>query len=341
MAWAASRAGWPANSSGSMTFSSAVRFGSSWNDWNTKPTWLARSRARPSSSRANRSWPASLTLPALGTSSPASSPSKVDLPEPELPVMATALPASTVKSIPSRIDSVPPASATRLPSPFTSIELLLSMRLFFRLLYTSVLTAAAIAPGHAQTAPSAQGSAPRAVLVLGDSLSAEYGIKRGTGWVPLLSERISQQYPKYKVVNASISGDTTSGGVARLPALLRQHAPAVVVLELGSNDALRGLSLTMTEQNLRNMAQAARQADADVVIVGMQIPPNYGRDYTQRFAQLFPTVAKDEKARLVPFLMEGIATNRAMFQADGIHPNEDAQPQLLDNVWPALRPLLN
>ena len=97
----------------------------------------------------------------------------------------------------------------------------------------------------------------------------------------------------------------------------------------------------MTEQNLRNMAQAARQADADVVIVGMQIPPNYGRDYTQRFAQLFPTVAKDEKARLVPFLMEGIATNRAMFQADGIHPNEDAQPQLLDNVWPALRPLLN
>lgn len=215
------------------------------------------------------------------------------------------------------------------------------MRLFFRLLYTSVLTAAAIAPGHAQTAPAAQGSAPRAVLVLGDSLSAEYGIKRGTGWVPLLSERISQQYPKYKVVNASISGDTTSGGVARLPALLRQHAPAVVVLELGSNDALRGLSLTMTEQNLRNMAQAARQADADVVIVGMQIPPNYGRDYTQRFAQLFPTVAKDEKARLVPFLMEGIATNRAMFQADGIHPNEDAQPQLLDNVWPALRPLLN
>lgn len=215
------------------------------------------------------------------------------------------------------------------------------MRLFFRLLYTSVLTAAAIAPGHAQTAPSAQGSAPRAVLVLGDSLSAEYGIKRGTGWVPLLSERISQQYPKYKVVNASISGDTTSGGVARLPALLRQHAPAVVVLELGSNDALRGLSLTMTEQNLRNMAQAARQADADVVIVGMQIPPNYGRDYTQRFAQLFPTVAKDEKARLVPFLMEGIATNRAMFQADGIHPNEDAQPQLLDNVRPALRPLLN
>lgn len=205
----------------------------------------------------------------------------------------------------------------------------------------SVLATAAVAPAHAQTAAAAQGSSPRTVLVVGDSLSAEYGIKRGTGWVPLLSARISEQYPKFQVVNASISGDTTSGGVARLPALLRQHSPAVVVLELGANDALRGLPLTMTEQNLRAMTQAARKADAEVLIVGMQIPPNYGRDYTQRFAQLFPTVAKDENAQLVPFLMEGIATNRAMFQADGIHPNEDAQPQLLDNVWPTLRPLLN
>lgn len=205
---------------------------------------------------------------------------------------------------------------------------------------TAFATALA-APAHAQTAAPAQGSSPRTVLVVGDSLSAEYGIKRGTGWVPLLSARVSEQYPKFQVINASISGDTTSGGVARLPALLRQHAPAVVVLELGANDALRGLPLNMTEQNLRTMAQAARKADADVLIVGMQIPPNYGRDYAQRFAAVFNKVAKDENARLVPFLMEGIATNRAMFQADGIHPNEDAQPQLLDNVWPALRPLLN
>ncbi|WP_175128741.1 arylesterase [Achromobacter piechaudii] len=216
------------------------------------------------------------------------------------------------------------------------------MRLFSLLRLTSALSFAVMAlSAHAQTAAPAEGSAPRTVLVVGDSLSAEYGIKRGTGWVPLLAARVSEQYPKYQVVNASISGDTTSGGVARLPALLRQHAPAVVVLELGSNDALRGLSLTMTEQNLRAMTQAAKAADAKVVIVGMQIPPNYGRDYTQRFAQLFDTVAKDENARLVPFLMEGMALNRAMFQADGIHPNEDAQPQLLDNVWPTLRPLLN
>ncbi|EFF75022.1 arylesterase [Achromobacter piechaudii] len=216
------------------------------------------------------------------------------------------------------------------------------MRLFSLLRLTSALSFAVMAfTAHAQTTAPAEGSTPRTVLVVGDSLSAEYGIKRGTGWVPLLAARVSEQYPKYQVVNASISGDTTSGGVARLPALLRQHAPAVVVLELGSNDALRGLSLTMTEQNLRAMTQAAKAADAKVVIVGMQIPPNYGRDYTQRFAQLFDTVAKDENARLVPFLMEGMALNRAMFQADGIHPNEDAQPELLDNVWPTLRPLLN
>ncbi|WP_082306123.1 arylesterase [Achromobacter piechaudii] len=216
------------------------------------------------------------------------------------------------------------------------------MRLFSLLRLTSALSFAVMAfTAHAQTTAPAEGSTPRTVLVVGDSLSAEYGIKRGTGWVPLLAARVSEQYPKYQVVNASISGDTTSGGVARLPALLRQHAPAVVVLELGSNDALRGLSLTMTEQNLRAMTQAAKAADAKVVIVGMQIPPNYGRDYTQRFAQLFDTVAKDENAQLVPFLMEGMALNRAMFQADGIHPNEDAQPQLLDNVWPTLRPLLN
>jgi acyl-CoA thioesterase-1 len=214
------------------------------------------------------------------------------------------------------------------------------MRLFSLLHLTSALAIAVMAlPAHAQTATTAEGSASRTLLVVGDSLSAEYGIKRGTGWVPLLSARVSEQYPKYQVVNASISGDTTSGGMARLPALLRQHAPAVVVLELGANDALRGLPLSMTEQNLRAMTQAAKQAKAEVLIVGMQIPPNYGRDYSQRFAQLFSTVAKDEKARLVPFLMEGIATNRAMFQADGIHPNEE--PQLLDNVWPTLRPLLN
>jgi len=201
-------------------------------------------------------------------------------------------------------------------------------------------TALATPAAHAQTAAQAPGSAARTLLVVGDSLSAEYGLARGTGWVPLLARRMSEQYPTYQIVNASISGDTTSGGVARLPPLLERHKPAIVVLELGSNDALRGLSLKMTEQNLREMAQRSRQAGARVLIVGMQIPPNYGRDYAQRFAGVFPAVAQAEDASLVPFLMDGMATDRAMFQADGIHPNEQAQPALLENVWAALRPIL-
>jgi len=203
------------------------------------------------------------------------------------------------------------------------------------------MSAAFAAPAvHAQTRAPAPGSAPRTLLVVGDSLSAEYGLARGTGWVPLLARRLSEQYPDYQVINASISGDTTSGGVSRLPALLQRHHPAIVVLELGPNDALRGLSLKMTEQNLRDMARQARQAGARVLIVGMQIPPNYGRDYAQRFAAVFPAVAKAEQAGLVPFLMDGMATDRALFQADGIHPNEQAQPLLLDNVWAALQPIL-
>ncbi|AZY49301.1 arylesterase [Bordetella avium] len=213
------------------------------------------------------------------------------------------------------------------------------MRLFFRVLSVSLFSLAMLPPAQAQTASATQGS--HTILVVGDSLSAEYGLKRGAGWVPLLAQRVSEQYPNYRVVNASISGDTTSGGKARLPALLTQHQPAVVVLELGSNDALRGLPLNMTQDNLSAMTQQAKSAGAKVLIVGMQIPPNYGRDYTERFAKVFQNVAEKEKARLVPFLMEGIATDRALFQADGIHPNEMAQPALLNNVWPGLQPLLS
>jgi acyl-CoA thioesterase-1 len=209
-------------------------------------------------------------------------------------------------------------------------------------LMATALMLATIQPSWGQTASAAAGStAAKTVLVVGDSLSAEYGIARGTGWVPLLGRRLAEKYPAYQVVNASISGDTTSGGITRLPGLLEQHHPAIVVLELGSNDALRGLSLAMTEQNLATMAQRASSAGAAVVIVGMQIPPNYGRDYTQRFMQLFPKVAAETHARLVPFLMEGIATDRDLFQADGMHPNENGQPHLLDNVWPVLQPMLH
>ena len=181
------------------------------------------------------------------------------------------------------------------------------------------------------------------MLIVGDSLSAEYGLPRGRGWVALLGLRLAGRVPPVQVVNASISGDTTAGGRSRLPALLKQHAPTQVVIELGGNDALRGLPLKSTEDNLRAMAQAAKAAGARVLIAGMQVPPNYGQRYGDDFIALFVRVAKDEGAALVPFLLAGVADAPdadRLFQPDRIHPSAAAHPRILDNVWPVLKPLL-
>ncbi len=187
-------------------------------------------------------------------------------------------------------------------------------------------------------------SAEPLILVVGDSLSAEYGLARGSGWVALLEQRLAREKVAARVVNASISGDTTSGGRSRLPALLAQHKPTHVILELGGNDALRGLPLNMTQDNLTAMARASKASGARVLIAGMQMPPNYGRQYADDFASLFATVAKSEGTALVPFLLKGVADvadgEAKMFQADRIHPNAAAQPVMLDNVWPVLLPLL-
>jgi acyl-CoA thioesterase I len=181
------------------------------------------------------------------------------------------------------------------------------------------------------------------VLVLGDSLSAEYGLKRGTGWVALLQKRLAEQKIPVAVVNASISGDTTSGGRARLPALLAQHKPTVLVIELGANDALRGLPLAMTQDNLAAMTEAGQKAGAKVLLVGMQMPPNYGTRYSNQFAALYQNVAKADKAALVPFMLKGVADApdaARLFQADGLHPTAQAHPTILDNIWPELKKLL-
>jgi len=183
-------------------------------------------------------------------------------------------------------------------------------------------------------------SAPKTLLVLGDSLSAEYGLARGSGWVALLDKRLQQEKIGASIVNASISGETTIGGKTRLPALLSKHTPDIVIIELGANDALRGLQLSATRSNLQALIEMARAAKAKVLLVGMQIPPNYGADYTGKFAQLFPAAAKQNKTALVPFFMKDIADKPALFQADRMHPNEQAQSTLLDNVWPHLKPLL-
>ena len=191
--------------------------------------------------------------------------------------------------------------------------------------------------GFALPATAAQA---RKVLVLGDSLSAEYGLPRGSGWVALLQKQLEQSHPGTTVVNASISGETTSGGRSRLPALLRQHQPTHVVIELGGNDALRGLPLAMTRDNLSAMVQSAKTAGARVLLLGMQMPPNYGPDMTRQFAALYPAVAKAQGAALVPFFLKGIGDDvdpTRWFQADRIHPNEAAQARLLANVWPELK----
>ena len=204
----------------------------------------------------------------------------------------------------------------------------------------TLMAAGLIATGLSQ----AQNDARARLLVVGDSLSAEYGLKRGSGWVQLLQNRIDQSKLAFRVVNASISGDTTSGGRSRLPALLKQHTPQVVVIELGGNDALRGLPLDMTRANLAAMTQAAQAAGARVLLLGMEMPPNYGARYAQEFRDLYTTVAREHKAALLPFFLKGVADGAdplQWFQSDRIHPNEKAQPLMLDNVWPALRPLLN
>ena len=178
------------------------------------------------------------------------------------------------------------------------------------------------------------------LLIVGDSASAGYGLANGQGWVELLTRKLAAEGYKYRVVNASISGDTTAGGRARLPALLAQHKPAVVVIELGGNDALRGGKVAAMRENLDAMVGAAQKAGARVLVVGMEIPPNYGPAYTREFREAFATVASTRKVPLVPSLFAGFGEDLGYFQADRIHPTAQAQPRLLDNVWPQLAPLL-
>lgn len=194
-------------------------------------------------------------------------------------------------------------------------------------------------PAAASPARSAQQAVPT-ILVIGDSLSAEYGLRRGSGWVALLAKKLSDEKIPAAVVNASISGDTTSGGRARLAALLKQHKPTLVVIELGANDALRGLPLAMTRDNLTAMTRTSQAAGAKVLLLGIQVPPNYGRDYSQRLAGMYAEVAHTSKAGLVPFFLHGVADgpdSERWFQADRIHPVEAAHPLILANVWPELK----
>ena len=179
------------------------------------------------------------------------------------------------------------------------------------------------------------------ILVMGDSLSAAYGVETDTAWVNLLRERLDEEdHDQWQVVNASISGETTDGGARRLPDLLERHQPDIVILELGGNDGLRGFQPPVIRDNLSAMIEASREAGAQVLLVGMQIPPNYGQAYTRLFSQMYPELSDQYDTALVPFFLDGIYNSDGLMQDDGIHPTGEAQPLLLDNVWPHLQPLL-
>ena len=186
----------------------------------------------------------------------------------------------------------------------------------------------------------AQTATAGTILIVGDSISAAFGLDTRLGWVSLLEQRLKEQGYDDKVVNASISGDTSAGGLARLPALLAEHKPEVVIVELGGNDGLRGQLPAQLKQNLAGMIDASQQAGAKVLLLGMQLPPNYGARYTQSFAAVYAELGKEKKVTLVPFFLEGVGGKPELMQADRIHPAAGAQGLLLDNVWPALKPLL-
>src|SRR5947208_15313624 len=278
---------------------------------------MARSLARASSSSANRSAPSISTRPALGASRPGRIASSVDLPEPEAPITATASPRVISRSMSRRMTRSLAPLFTTLPMPFAVRTLLLFM----------VFACSAQAAG-------------RSILVYGDSLSAAYGIAQSRGWVALLGERLKRERPDYSVANASISGETSAGGLARIDAALARHRPVVVIVELGANDGLRGLPVGQMKANLGTILEHARKSGARVLLVGMKLPPNYGHDYTRGFESAFAEVGKRYKVALLPFLLEGFAEKPEYFQPDRIHPNEQAQPLILERVWQALRPLL-
>lgn len=186
----------------------------------------------------------------------------------------------------------------------------------------------------------AQGAVAGTLLVVGDSISAAFGLDSRQGWVALLEKRLNEEGFEHSVVNASISGDTSAGGAARLSALLAEHKPELVIIELGGNDGLRGQPPAQLQQNLASMIDKSQSAGADVLLLGMRLPPNYGARYTTSFAQVFADLAEQKKVPLVPFFLEGVGGVPGMMQADGIHPTESAQAVLLENVWPTLKPLL-
>nr|AKJ87224.1 hypothetical protein [uncultured organism] len=285
-----------------------------------------------------------LTDPELGRSSPAINPSKVLLPEPEAPTIASASPEATVNEISCKMLRLVSPLGTSLHKSATSIATLVSIPPVFSVMLKSLIVA--LLMFVSATAGSVE-AASKVILVYGDSLSAGYGIRVEQSWPSLLGDRLKEDTrvgaggtPSWTVANASISGETTAGGRSRLEVALRQFKPKVVVLALGANDGLRGLPVKQMQDNLISMVKLAKASGARVLLIGMRLPPNYGPEYTNAFEAAFTTTARLEKVALLPFLLEPVAGQRSNFQADGLHPISAAQTKLLDHIYPALQPLL-
>ncbi len=213
-------------------------------------------------------------------------------------------------------------------------------RFLFQIISVIVMVLVALPASARSTNPATQTPATQTIVVFGDSLSAGYGIEQNQGWVALLQARLSQQKLPYHVVNTSISGETTSGGLARFAEALNTHKPSIVILELGANDGLRGLPVNEMQANLSQMIVQAKTAKAKLLLIGMKIPPNYGQKYSRDFSTSYAVLAKQHKIKLVPFLLDGVAGKPSLIQDDGLHPLAAAQPKLLDNVWKTLQKML-
>jgi acyl-CoA thioesterase I len=242
--------------------------------------------------------------------------------------MATDSPAAISKETPCTIVSSPSGLLTCLQR-FSALRTLLR-----------IIGAWALGIGWVLVAAQGAEASDRTILVFGDSLSAAYGLRPEQGWVALLQKRLASTGYGYEIVNASVSGETSSGGLQRLPRALQLHQPRILILELGANDGLRGLPLTTTRENLQKMIALAKQSHARVLLVGMRIPPNYGPRYTSDFAQMYPEIASRDGLPLVPFLLQSVALDPGRMQSDGLHPNARGEPAVLDTLWPQLEPML-
>ena len=266
---------------------------------------------------------AKVIFPSLGESRPAKRPKSVVLPEPDAPTIATASDFLISRSIPFNIVNSPSEVLTDFPRSCV----LIIARIIALLVTTYSLSVSSLVLGET-------------ILVYGDSISAAYGMDEDQGWVQLLANRIAITHPHYKVVNASVSGETTGGGAVRLPKTITFHQPDILVLELGGNDGLRGYPITSLRANLETMILQARLTKTSVLLIGMVLPPNYGPRYTKAFENVFSSLANKHDLPFIPFLLDGPSTDRAFVQSDGIHPTKEAQSLLLDNVWPSLLKLL-